>query len=159
MLWMVVVLNVPFFLHKLMYEAILRTKFQRTSDLLSDNIKQHLDLFTQEINEENLNELLLHIRPLVRSSGDMAFYFHLYLDMVDLLFNIIYFQQSGNWSGYFQAIAEFLPFCSSLNRQNYARNLSYYYVCMLNLPTSYPTLNRHLEDGGFTTSISGFPHS
>ena len=138
-----------------MYEAILRTKFQRTSDLLSDNIKQHLDLFTQEINEENLNELLLHIRP----SGDMAFYFHLYLDMVDLLFNIMYFQRSGNWSGYLQAIAEFLPFCFSLNRQNYARNLSYHYVHMLNLPTSHSTLNRHLEDGGFTASISGFPHS
>ena len=148
-----------FFLHKLMYEAILRTKFQRTSDLLSDNIKQHLDLFTQEINDENLNELLLHIRPLVWSSGDMAFYFHLYLDMVDLLFNIIYFQRSGNWSGYLQAIAEFLPFCFSLNRQNYAKNLSYHYVHMLNLPTSHPTLNRHLEDGGFTASISGFPYS
>ena len=128
-------------------------------DLLSDNIKQHLDLFTQEINEENLNELLLHIRPLVRSSGDMAFYFHLYLDMIDLLFNIIYFQRSGNWSGYLQAIAEFLPFCFSLNRQNYARNLSYHYVHILNLPTSRPTLNRHLEDSGFTASISGFPHS
>ena len=142
-----------------MYEAILRTKFQRTSDLLSDNMKQHLDLFTQEINEENLNELLLHIRPLVRSSGDMAFYFHLYLNMVDLLFNIIYFQRSGNWSGYLQAIAEFLPFSFSLNRQNYARNLSYHYVHMLNLPTSHPTLDRHLVDGGFTASISGFLHS
>ena len=79
--------------------------------------------------------------------------------MVDLLFNIIYFQSSGNWRGYLQAIVEFLPFCFSLNRHNYARNLSYHYMHMLNLPTSHPTLNRHLEDGGFTASISGFPHS
>ena len=101
-----------------MYEAILRTKFQRSSNLLSDNLMQQLDLSKQEINEESWNHHLLHIRPLVRSSGDMAFYFNLYLDMVDLLFNIIYFQRSGNWRFYLQAIAEFLPICFSLNRHN-----------------------------------------
>ena len=115
---MAVMLNVPFFLHKLMYEAILRTKFQRSSNLLSDNLMQQLDLSKQELNEESWNQFLLHIRPLVRSSGDMAFYFNLYLDMVDLLFNIIYFQRSGNWRFYLQAIAEFFPFCFSLNRHN-----------------------------------------
>ena len=75
----------------------MRTKFQRSSNLLFHNLMQQLNLFKREINEENLNQILLHIRTLVRSSGDMAFYFNLYLDMVDLLFNIIYFQRSGTF--------------------------------------------------------------
>ena len=46
--------------------------------------------------------------------------------MVNLLLNIIHFQRIGNWQGYLQAVHEFLQLCFTLNRHNYARNLSYH---------------------------------
>ena len=65
----------------------------------------------------------------------------------------------GNWNGYLQALGEFLPYCFSLNRHNYARNLSYYRMQMLNLHNSNPDLLHHVQEQGFTVSLSGLPYS
>ena len=50
--------------------------------------------------------------------------------MVDMLLNYINFLRTGNWKGYFEVLFDFLPYCFRLNRQSYARSLSYYYVHM-----------------------------
>ena len=63
----------------------------------------------------------------------MATFMNIYLDMVNMMLNLIHFQRIGNWEGYLEAIREFLPYCFSLNWHNYVRNLSYYYVHMLSL--------------------------
>ena len=57
--------------------------------------------------------------------GDFANLFEHYLDMVNLLLNMIHFQRTNNWEGYIDAIRKFLH-CFSCNRHNYARNLYYY---------------------------------
>ena len=46
-----------------------------------------------------------------------------------------------------------------MNRHNYARNLSYYFISMLNLQDSHPNIYQYLKNGGFTASISGLPFS
>ena len=58
-----------------------------------------------------------------------------------------------------QAIRIFLPFCFALNRHNYAGNLSYYFISMLNLQHSHPNIYQYLKNGGFTASTSGLPFS
>ena len=87
----------------------------------------------------------------------MSVSFELYLDMANLLLNTIYFQRTSNWKGYIQCIKELIPYWFSLNRHNYARNISYYYVHMLNLEKSHPALFKHIEDHGFTVSLTGQP--
>ena len=79
------------------------------------------------------------------------------LDMVTLFLNTIYASRTGNWNGFFQCIREFLPYCFSLNRQNYARNLSCYYIHMTNLENSHPDMFNHMLNQGFTVSLSGKP--
>ena len=79
--------------------------------------------------------------------------------MVYLLVNIIKFQRTGNWNGFLQAILNFLPFCFAMDRHNYARNLSYYVISMLNLQDSHPNIYQYLKNGAFTASFSGLPFS
>ena len=62
--------------------------------------------------------------------GDMAAWMDSLIEMIDLLLNTIHFQRIGKWESYLAAIDEFLPWCFSLNRQNYAQNLSYFYADM-----------------------------
>ena len=69
--------------------------------------------------------------------------------------NIIYCLRTDNWNGYLEAIYMFLPYCFSLNRQNYSRNLSYYYADMIDLKMRNPTAYKYLENGRFCGSLSG----
>ena len=89
----------------------------------------------------------------------MSCWVELYLDMVYLLFNIIEFQRTGNWNGFLETIRKFLPFCLALKRHNYARNLPYYFISMLNFQNSHPNIYQYLKNGGFIASISGLPFS
>ena len=84
---------------------------------------------------------------------------HSLIDMVNPLLNIIHFQRTGNWEGFLQTIDEFLPWCFALNRHNYARNMCYYYIDMLNLKTRNESAYQYLMDGGFSGSLSGAVHS
>ena len=83
----------------------------------------------------------------------------LYLEMVNLLLNVIKFQRTGNWNGFLQDIRNFLPFCFAMNRHIYARNLSYYFISRLNLQDSHRNIYHYLKNGGFTDPISGLPFS
>ena len=82
-----------------------------------------------------------------------------FIDLIDILLNIVHLQRIGNWDGYLQAIRMFLPRCFALNRHNYARNLSYHYVNMCNLNTEFPEAYEYLKEGGFTALLSGSVHS
>ena len=70
--------------------------------------------------------------------------------MVTILLNTIYAQGTRNSKGFLQCIREFLPHCFSLNRQDYARNLSYYNTHMTNLENSHPNMFNHMLNQGFT---------
>ena len=77
------------------------------------------------------------------------------LSMIDLLLHLIFFQYTGSWKGYIEAIHTFLPWCFALNRHNYARNLSYFYVDMLNIEKNAPKVHQYLATSGFEGSLSG----
>lgn len=97
--------------------------------------------------------------PVAPLPGGMAMWMDSLIDMADLLLNLIHFQRTGNWEGFLQAVDEFLPWCFALNRQNYARNMSYFYVDMQDLKRRNPSAYRYLKDGGFSGSLSGGSHT
>ena len=83
-----------------------------------------------------------------------------YIEMVDMLLNFVHPLRIGNWKGYLEAPFDFLPYCFRLNCQNYARNLSYYYVPMQALEEENIASYKYLEEeGGFSCSLTGKPHS
>ena len=82
-----------------------------------------------------------------------------YIEMVDMLLDYTHFLRTGNWERYLEVLFEFLPYCFRFNRQNYARNLSYYYVHMRALKEENIAAYKYLEEGGFSSSLTGKPCS
>ena len=117
--------------------------------------------------QENLNADVIHAlvndpyieHYLTRVEGDMAYWIDSFLEMVDLLLNIIHFQRTGNWDGFLVAIFKCLPHVFSLNRKHYCRNLTYYYLDMIDLRQRNIEAYKYLENGGFTGSLTGAIHT
>ena len=171
--------------YKLLFEALLRTKLadtekrkeqqrqmqaQNTSkgnvftveDPAEDStLDEAIDATCNNMTETNVSKVIFHpdMKVDTSSTGDMAAWMDSLIEMIDLLLNTIHFQRIGNWEGYLQAIDEFLPWCFALNRQNHARNLSYFYADMRALSKSNPSAYSYLEEGGFSGSLGSAKHS
>ena len=61
-----------------------------------------------------------------------------YLDICELLFNLIYATRTGNWELYLACIEEIIPWTFAYDRQNYARYLMPYLDDMRALPEVMP---------------------
>ena len=103
----------------------------------------------------HLHKLMFEAITTSKLTGGLLCYLELYLDIVTLLLNTIYAQRTGNWKGLLQCIREFLPYCFSLNCQNYARNLSYCYIHITDLENLHEDMFSHMLNQGFTGSLSG----
>ena len=127
--------------YKILYEAFLRSKIDyiaskaETSVGKDESFEELLTKACTELTPESIKEILAHpaMKTLQSLNGDMSKWVESFIEMVNLLLNIIHFQRVGNWEGYLQALHEFLPWCFALNRQNYARDLSYHVMDMRNL--------------------------
>ena len=137
------------YLHKLMFKAILRMKIKHCNyfkNSLSIETKELLKDFQIRVNFETLLELVNCLKPIELIPGDMSNWIELYLEL---------YLSTGNWDGFLQALKKFIPFFFALNRHNYVCNMWYYYIKMLNLQESHPSIYEYLTNGGFTTSVSG----
>ena len=116
--------------YKFLFEAIYRIKLdacgidnnlENSPDVsrLLDRIDEAANDLNFEVIETILNFEQLNFLPNI--PGDMAMWMDSFLEMVDLLMNIIYCLRTGNWNGYLEAIYMFLPYCFSLNKQNYSK--------------------------------------
>ena len=171
--------------YKLLFEALLRTKLavfdkpqeqnrliQAQNDIKGTffrveyptydrTLDEAIDAACSNMSEVSVKKVIFH--PDMRANtpllGDMAAWMDSLIEMIDLLLNTIHFQRIGNWEGYLEAIDEFLPWCFSLNRQNYARNLSYFYADMRALKKRNPSAYSYLEEGGFSGSLGIAKHS
>ena len=74
----------------------------------------------------------------------MATWIDFFLEMVQLMLNTVHFYRIGNWDELQEALFNFLPYWFALNRNKYARNLSYFYVDMMNLPRRNPEAAAYL---------------
>ena len=61
---------------------------------------------------------------------------------------------SANWKVHW-IFGSHLPWCFALNRHNSARNLSYYFIDMLDLKECLPEAFDYLYNGGFSGSLIG----
>ena len=155
-------------LHKKLFEALMRTKldkmFVNESTRLDDEIELELDTLIEKVSPltaEGAQEKVLVFldNKICGAEGDMGKLIDIYLEMVNLMLNFIHFTRRGNWEGFMEAIFEFLPYCFRLNRNKYARDLSFYYNHMCSLKTENPAAYAYLNDGGFSGSLTGLPHS
>ena len=82
------------YLHKLIFEAIIRTKvkyFNYRSNFLTEEGRKLLEDFQKCVNFENLSNLLQQLKPIQFIPGGMSCWIELYYEMVSLLLNVIKF--------------------------------------------------------------------
>ena len=76
-----------------------------------------------------------------------------YLDIVDIMFNMLRASREGNWDLHLSGIHDMIPWCFTYDKHNYARYLSTYYDDMTNLSQEHPDALKHLRNGGFSVQI------
>ena len=150
--------------HKNLFEALMRTKIDYllySNDLvvIDEALVTDLESLITNVNpvivdkvQQNVDATKLQI-----AEGNMGKLMDIYLEMVNPMLNFIHFTRQGNWDGYLEAIYKFLPYC--FRRHNYARDLSFYYNHMCSLELENPTSYKYLQEGGFSRSLTGLPHS
>ena len=141
---LMVVIKMGIRLYKLLFEAIywitirelevsVLPETDETSSLVVEVQKARESLSFETVHNLVNNNLIEYY--LKSGDGDMAFWLDSFLEMVNLLLNIVHFQRTANWDGFMESIYKFLPYCFTMNRKNYSRNLSYYYLDMIDLKT------------------------
>ena len=103
---------------------------------------------------EKVESIINDVDILSTLDVNMAKWMDSLLSMIDLLFYLTFFQRTGNWKGYLEAIHTFLSWCFALNRHNYARYLSYFYVDTLNIEKNAPQAHQNVTTAGFAGSPS-----
>ena len=143
--------------YKILYEAFMRLKIKSQEQPINDE-GVACSIFADLV-PKNIEKMIDQLKSLTNLPGEMAKWIDSFLEMVNLLLNIIHFQRIGNWEGYLQCLDEFLPWCFALNRHNYARDLSFYVMDMKNLKLNNPEAYQYLVNGGFSGSLSGEKHT
>ena len=151
--------------YKKLFEALLRTKIEymmnEGSFSINDELKQELNELINGINVEKVKTVqkLVNLGQFPEAQGDMGKMMDIFLEMVNLLLNYIHFLRVGNFEGALEAIFEFLAYVFRLNRNKYAKDLSFHYVHMRCLSNDNIQAYEYLKDGGFSGSLTGLPHS
>ena len=146
--------------YKILFQAILRTKIEFITENVAEfselplfNNLKITNLCKEGVCPEKVESIINDVDILPTLDGNITKWMDLLLSMIDLLLNLIFFQRTGNWKGYLEAKHTFLPWCFALNRHNYTRNLSYFYVDMLNIEKNAPQAHQNLATDGFTGSF------
>ena len=87
-------------------------------------------------------------------SGLDTAYWMSYLDMVEILPEMIRASQEGNWPLHLHAIRVMIPWCVAYDKVNYARYLSVYHAQMTRLEEEHPDIYHHMMEGGFSVQQS-----
>ena len=162
-------------LHKLVYEALMRLAWKGFLPWLEENHSRdihHLDGTLKNINSFHSNvsqgtfqelmesESCTHILKLfqvyletLRDEHNLSAFWMSYLDMVEIMLDLVRASREGNWMLHQGAIRQMIPWCFAYDKVNYARFLTYYYAMMSRLPTEHPEVHKHFMQGGFSVQI------
>ena len=139
--------------HKLLYEALMRLAWKEFQTWCNEQHQAHVDALMTEIatmtadlcqttfEEVMESASLLHVanlfsefrEHLMNDCGPLACYWSSYMEMVEIVLNLVRASREGNWQMHLAAIHDMIPWCFSYDRINYARYLSTYYAEMTHL--------------------------
>lgn len=163
-------------LNKFMYEAFMRlawTEFVKWLEVnhivdyleLNDTVGSLNGCFenicneTQEnvLNQESfkrLHDLFEEFLCILRyNSGPLASFWMSYVDIVQILLDLLRADREGNWNLHLRSIRSMIPWCFAMDKSNYSRYLPIYYAKMTRLEHDSPEIYEHFKSGGFSVQI------
>lgn len=149
---------------KLMCEALQRLRWQAYLDILSEDdresaMKIAADLqtafpgedFDVLVMSENFLTVMRGYEKFIKNNTtNKTFHFwSTYRSMVEDLLLFIRGTREANWSLHLSSVRSILPWFFSYDRINYARYLSTYWMEMISLGDTHPSINNQLQSGDF----------
>ena len=112
-----------------------------TALLESDDIQRWYEMFTW------------FVESMTNNGSDLSKFWLSYLELCELLLNLIFATRSGNWKLYLACIEEVIPWTFAYDRQNYARYLIPFLNDMRSLPNKMPEVQNAFENGEFSVQM------
>ncbi len=91
---------------------------------------------------------------LLANGGGLAKFWLSFLDMVELLLNIIYACQAGKWELLLECIRDVVAYTFAYDNFNYARYLTPFLGEMLNLEVDHPEIYHAFVQGNFSVQLN-----
>ena len=124
--------------YKILYEAfsrLLLEKFKKehpkTVKALYDSIgTETIENYTDVVSSKEMQEYsnkLVSFKECLAGKGDLPKFWLTFLEMCELLFNLIFATRSGHWSLYLVSLRQALPWFFAYYRPNYSRYLTAHY--------------------------------
>ena len=159
--------------HKIFDEALMILLLNSFGNSLSDNNAELLECQKTVIEELKLDispvgytNLLQHddfktwhkafqvfVTNLREKGSDLMKFWLSYLEICELVLNLIYATRTGNWTLYLSCIEEVILWCFAYDCQNYARYLIPFLNDMLRLPSSMPEVYNAFLNGEFSVQM------
>ena len=152
--------------YKILYEAfsrILLDAFELAHPTECSNIHCVIDGvdesydFNELLESKKVQEFctsLITYKDNLTERSTLAKFWISFLEMIEVLLNLIYATRSGNWDLYLETIRSTLPWFFAHDRKNYSRYwpVHYYHVPFLNI--SHPEIYRAFQNGHFLIQLS-----
>ena len=161
-------------MHKVMYEALSRLLYEnfeawmaeKNPDVLSQSrevledlklntSQEKFDAVKKEGVVKELYEFYLKYLVLIEKEGsDLQRFWLTYLQLCELLLNLIFATRVGDWELYLSCVEEVIPWAFAYDRQKYARYLLPFLDDMRKLPAEKPDVYAAFTQGEFSVQMS-----
>ena len=151
--------------YKILYEAfsrILLDDFELVHTIECDEVHRVIDGvdksydLNEHLESKELQEFCTsHIiyKDNLAERGKLAKLWISFLEMIEVLLNLIYAIRSGNWNLYIKTVRSTLPWFFAYGRQNYSRYFKAYYYDLAFLNISHPEIYREFPNGNFSIQL------
>lgn len=95
----------------------------------------------------------MYLDYLRNNNGKLSSFWMSYIDLVDILLNMVRASREGHWELHLSAIEQMIPWCFAYDNVNYARYLPAYLSEMTHLEETHPEAHEFLKSGGFSVQI------
>ena len=95
----------------------------------------------------------MYLDYLRNNNGKLSSFWMSYIDLVDILLNMVRASREGHWELHLSAIEQMIPWCFAYDNVNYARYLPAYLSEMTHLEETHPEAHEFLKYAGFSVQI------
>jgi hypothetical protein len=117
------------------------------------NFPDYSNLMTSKEMQTYSTELLDY-KDKIQQKSSLARFCISFLDMVEILLNLVYSTRARNWYLYVETIRSTQPWFFAYDRVNYSRYLTAHFMDLLSLEEKYPEVYLEFVKGNFSVQLS-----
>ena len=149
-------------LHKCVYEALMRLLLKEFESSVQSLPTLNLEQLKLELNQEEFERALssrefrefgeqfhVYVQGMKEKGSNLGRFWFSYLELCELMFNLIFASRTGDWQLYLSCIEEVIPWAFAYYRQNYARYLIPFLDDMRHLSLRMPEVYTAFNKGRF----------